>query len=391
MSLLIWALTCCLAVLFADAQAVPMQLGTSGLQEVTSFDVFVDGRTIHLLVSGKIAGEQSQRLHYVYSEDGGATWSPPVSIDTGKTPPHEPSPTNAVQIAARGKHLLAIWSTSGKGWNGSGPMRTARSADGGKTWQRGASPADHRRPSDQSFVDLVADHSGTFHAIWLDDQGKDQRGLFSASSTDFGAHWGQHRRIDALTCDCCPNKLVTTNGGNLFVVYRDRDPRDMRCASSTNGGKTWRIGKQVGAFDWRFNGCPHVGAGVVAFAHGQTVHATVWTGREGRRGVYYLLSQNGGQRWSAPLRLGNDTAHHSDLAAGDATHLMAVWDSMEAGQFSIMTATSAAGGHSWSVPRPLHTSTTPVLHPRIVATPFGYRVFWMAYGTHTTWAMATVP
>lgn len=388
--ILTWGLMLPPRLLLADSQTPSVQSSASGFSDVTSFDVYVDGRTTHLLVSGKVEGEQVQRLHYLHSEDGGTTWSSPMNIDTGETPPHEPSPTNAVQIAATGEHLLAIWSTAGSGWNGSGPMRTARSSDEGKTWRRGATPAAHSRPSDQSFVDLVADQSGAFHAVWLDDEAKEQRGLFSASSTDYGEHWTQHRKIDALTCDCCPNKLAVTSPENLIVVYRDRDPRDMRCASSTNGGETWRMGKRVGAFDWRFNGCPHVGAGVVTFNQGQTVHATVWTGREGRRGVYYLTSRDGGRHWSAPFRLGSDTAQHSDLAAADETHLMAVWDSLEAKHFSIMAAVSENGGRSWSAPRLLHSSITPVLYPRIVATPFGYRVFWMEQGKHTTWGMATV-
>jgi hypothetical protein len=388
--LLICALLLSPPLLLADSRTPSLPSSASGFSDVTSFDVYVDARTIHFLVSGKREGEQSQGLRYLHSEDGGATWSSPVNIDTGEAPPHASSPTNAVQIAAVGEHLLAIWSTTGGGWNGYGPMRTARSADGGKTWRRGASPAGHSRPSDQSFVDLVADQNGAFHAVWLDDRAKDQRGLFAASSTDYGEHWAQHRMIDALTCDCCPNKLVTTTPGLLFVVYRDRDPRDMRCASSTNGGQTWRRGKRVGAFNWRFNGCPHVGAGAVVFNRGQTVHATIWTGRDGGRGVYYLVSHTSGQHWAAPFRLGNDTAQHSDLAALDAAHLMAVWDSLEAGHFCIMTAVSEDGGHSWSAPRLLHGSLTPVQYPRLVATPLGYRVFWIEHGTHTTWAMAAV-
>jgi hypothetical protein len=48
---LIWAMPCFPALLFADPRAAPVQSGTSGLHEITSFDVYVDGRTIHLLVS----------------------------------------------------------------------------------------------------------------------------------------------------------------------------------------------------------------------------------------------------------------------------------------------------------------------------------------------------
>jgi hypothetical protein len=292
-----------------------------------------------------------------------------------------------VQIAAAGEHLIAIWSTPGNGWEGYGPIVTPLSADGGKVWRHGANPADHRQSSDQSFVDVVADRGGVFHLVWLDERAQDQRALFFASSTDYGGHWSRHRMIDALTCDCCPNKITATAEGALYVIYRDRNPRDMRLAHSPDGGRTWQQQDRVGSFDWFFDGCPHVGAGLMALERGQTLHATVWTGQEGRRGVYYLASHDGGRQWSVPMRLDHENAQHSDLAASDPTHLMAVWDSVEAGTFAIVTAASADGGRSWSPPRRLHESAKPVSYPRIVATPFGYRVFWLEHTDTVVWAM----
>lgn len=372
----------------ATMASSPITSSTSGLTTVSSFDVYSDGATLHLLVSGTVGEDKTQRVHYSRSDDGGATWADAVRIETGETPPHSPSPANAVQIAAAGEHLIVIWSTAGNGWGGHGPIVTALSADGGKVWRRGANPADHRQPSDQSFVDVVADRSGVFHLVWIDDRAQDQRALFFASSTDYGEHWSRHRMIDALTCDCCPTKITATAEGALYVIYRDRNPRDMRLAHSPDGGVTWQQQGRVGSFDWFFDGCPHVGAGLVALAaHGQTLHATVWTGQEDRRGVYCLTSHDGGQQWTVPIRLGHENAQHSDLAASDATHLMAVWDSVEAGTFTIVTATSKDSGHSWSSPRRLHESAKPVSYPRIVATPFGYRTFWLEHTDTVAWVM----
>jgi photosystem II stability/assembly factor-like uncharacterized protein len=386
---LTWSLALVPARLFADSPVTLVQSGSSGLHDITSLDVYVDARTLHLLVSGKMEGDPTQHLRYSPSEDDGETWVPPVQITTDAGPPHHPDPGNSVQIAATGNHLLAVSSITGKGWHDYGPIATALSSDGGKTWRRGASPRGYHRLSDQSFVDTVAHHTGRFHLIWLDDRPDQKRALHSATSKDYGAHWRTARVVDGLTCDCCANKLIATQD-KLLVLYRDRDPRDMALATSDNGGKSWRQQGRVGDFSWQIEACAHTGGGLVATNQSHTIHTTVWTGREDRRGVSYLASQDGGRRWSTPAPLGDNLSHHNDIAALNAQHLLAVWDQAEAKHFSIFASRSDDGGKTWLSPWPLRQAATPVLWPRVVATPLGFRVFWLEQQERTTWTMTKI-
>lgn len=82
---------------------------------------------------------------------------------------------------------------------------------------------------------------------------------------------------------------------------------------SVYGGATWGAPARVGPFDWGFNGCPHVG-GALAVSGGR-LHALVWTGKDGRAGLYASSSGEGGAKWSGMTKVGGPGAKHSDLAA----------------------------------------------------------------------------
>jgi hypothetical protein len=212
--------------------------------------------------------------------------------------------------------------------------------------------------------------------------------LVAASSTDQGASWGAKQLIDEETCTCCANNLITLATGKHYVIYRDAVPRDMGLASTAAEGSPWQRHGHVGQFAWDFSGCPHVGAGLVAT--GERLHATVWTGHPEQLGVYYLLSEDGGQSWSAPRRFGGEQAHNSDIAALDAKRLLAVWDTAQENSFSIVAMRSNDGGQTWQPPQVVRHTTTPVSWPRAVATASGFRVFWIEQQEQPSWATATV-
>jgi photosystem II stability/assembly factor-like uncharacterized protein len=367
----------------------------SGLSTLTSFDVYADGRTLHVLASGTLGLDPTERLHYQRSEDGGATWSEPIRIETAQPPPYEPAFTHTVQIAGRGSYLVAAWETKGTGWGEYGPLALALSADSGQTWRSGPSLTTNGDTYEQSFYDLETDASGVFHLVWLEDGKPEKEGdtfyssaLVAASSTDQGASWGAKQLIDEETCTCCANNLITLATGKHYVIYRDAVPRDMGLASTAAEGSPWQRHGHVGQFAWDFSGCPHVGAGLVAT--GERLHATVWTGHPEQLGVYYLLSEDGGQSWSAPRRFGGEQAHNSDIAALDAKRLLAVWDTAQENSFSIVAMRSNDGGQTWQPPQVVRHTTTPVSWPRAVATASGFRVFWIEQQEQPSWATATV-
>ena len=298
------------------------------------------------------------------------------------------------QLAAAGDRVVAIWTTDGTDQWGSGPMATALSDDGGKTWRSGPNPADDGSTTGHGFIDIAADPAGTFHLTWLDSRDGKQ-GLRYARSEDGGKSWSANVTAKAATCECCSNVIVASAPGEVAILFRDGNPRDMRLVRSRDRGQHWLPPTTAGGFDWQFNGCPHVGGGLALVGNGASAvfHALTWTGKSDRTGVYHVALANGDQPASEPKQLGDPTASHPDLAVDAQGRLAAVWDSRAGETPGIWGATSADAGKSWGVPRRLSAEEAAATHPRIVAMRSGFRAFWTqeCAGKPTIWATALLP
>lgn len=363
-------LAACLAAGAAFAGSAPHQHGAQA--GVCSLDVYPAGRVIHLLVGEKTAHGGNAGLRALRSSDSGATWSEPVRVDAGNRPAYGLRRGNDAQIAASGDRLIAVWQTAGTDAWGGGPMATALSADGGKTWSAGPNPADDGSTEGHNFMDIAADGRGVFHLVWLDTRGG-RRGLRSAHSADAGRTWSANRTIDPETCECCANTLLASPAEGAWVLYRNKSPRDMAAASFTGDG--WRKPVTVGAFGWQFEGCPEVGSGLCRLPDG-TLHAAVWSGKEKQTGVHHLASKDNGATWSEAHSLGGSMARNPDAAASPGGEVAVVWDTYEDNAPCIRGAVSKDGGQTWTSTPRLSSATARAEHPRVVPVESGFRVFW---------------
>ncbi|MEQ1531020.1 MAG: exo-alpha-sialidase, partial [Methylococcales bacterium] len=348
-----------------------------GLLDVAGFDVTVDQQALHVLVAGTHNdGDKKLQLRYLHSEDGGKHWSNPVIIDMQLPVAATNKAGNDVQLAVSGQHLMALWQSSGE-LPGMGPLASAYSQDGGKTWHAGANPAADMN-GDQSHSDLAVDAQGVFHAVWLaDPEENGYQSLRYARSNDVGQHWQAAQRLDDSTCSCCWNTLKITPAGELNILYRDMQPRDMALLQSHNHGETWQQAGLVGKFNWQFDGCPHIGGGLaVSQTDGNTaLDSVVWTGEEHQQGLYHLHSADNGKTWAKPYKLGEHPMH-SDIAVNAAGVATAVWDEREPDGAGIFTAQTMDAGLSWSKPKRLSQAGNSATHPRVVATATGFMVMW---------------
>jgi hypothetical protein len=349
---------------------------------VASLDVCVDGATTHLLLAIAEPGK-SARVEHRRSQDGGASWSEPVVVDVGRAP-HSPSRTNDLQIAARAEQVLAAWTTSGTGFMGSGPLVTAISHDGGRSWSRGANPADDNNDKGHAFVDLAADGTGKLHAVWLDGRSGKQ-GLITSSSEDQGRSWRANTVLDPRTCECCWN-TISSDGDVVAVLYRASAPRDMRLLLSRDRGATWNPGVPAGEFKWAIEACPHVGGGLGwSGDEGRRVlHAVVWTGAEGLAGVHHLQTADGGRTWSAPHPFPIPRARQASVA-GERERVVVACTANDGSGNAVWSQTSDDGGATWGLPERLSDADDEVAHPKVIATTQGLRVFWSAKPVDGKW------
>lgn len=328
---------------------------------VLSVDIQQQNGKVHLLL-GKQQGDDKS-LWYQSSTDQGSTWSEPVLIqDKVKA---KFSRGNDAKLAVQGDNLVAVW----MGWKenvrfNAGPMQMARSADGGQTWQLIDSAADWQGAHGFFAMD---GNDKDMSLVWLDnrDKAKGYQGLRYSNSTDGGLTWQANKTLDKQTCSCCWNTAKYDQAGDLFVLYRDKKPSDMAMAKVSTDQQFERL-NTVGAFDWDFAGCPHIGGGI-AFDQQQTIHTVVGTAHEKHAGVHYQYSGDGGLTWSDSQRMGDDTAVHSDIAVTVNNQMIATWDHITEHGLQVVYATKPKNSAEWSDPQVISTPKMSATHPRIEA------------------------
>lgn len=341
--------------------------------DLMSFDVYAEGSVLHALFAAATDTPKQPYVGYIRSDDGGRHWSAPIPIGQHAEATLESSAGNEIQIAAAGDSVLAVWQVTGE-IPGMGPLQAIYSLDGGQHWQPGANPTGAE--TDQSHPDLVADRQGRFHLVWLDDRDENgYQGIRYARTSDAGQTWQLAQTIDESTCSCCWNRLLIGPNEQVNVLYRDMEPRDMALAQSNDAGQGWCRLSTVGEFNWIFDGCPHNG-GALAWA-ANTLQALVWTGAEGKAGLYHLSSSDNGRSWSLPQAMGGGAlAFHSDIAA-IGQHVLALWDARGADGSVVLLSESFDNGMHWSPARQLSASGSSAQFPRLVATPSAWLAMWV--------------
>src|SRR5690349_13947447 len=344
-------------------------------QGVLSVDVYAAGDTVDVLTAERVGASAAPTLWYRRSIDGGKTWAAPVRVGEGMPVPHQPHRANDPQIASSGQQVIVVWASAGRGYRSSGPMVTALSNDGGRTWKRGPNPADDDRYDGHGFADLAA-RGGRFHLTWLDKRSGAQ-GVRYAYSNDAGSSWSRNVSVRATSCECCWNTLLPARDRSVYLLFRGKAPRDMGIASSGDDGVSWKPLGAVGAFNWQIEACPETGGALATTRQGasERLHALVWTGQSGQRGLHYVSSRDGGSGWTHGTRFGSEFAQRADLA-GRGEELVAVWDDIAGQNGAVFMSRSTNDGAEWSKPMKLSAERASAIYPRVVATNSGFLVLW---------------
>jgi hypothetical protein len=348
---------------------------TYSSDSVMSVDVKYVDDTVHLLLGKKINGADS--LWYQTSADQGETWSEAINITKGQSIKARVTRGNDARLAVQGDHVVVVFGSRKEGApHSAGPMMAMASDDSGQTWQKINSPADWLEGSHGFFaMDANADEMSL---VWLDSRttrgdGATQ-GLRYAKSIDGGLTWSANQTLDERSCACCWNTAQYHND-DFYVLYRDKDPSDMTLGKM-NTQQEWQALSTVGEFNWGFQGCPHIGGSIAFGGKDKLLHSTVGTGHSEKTGTYYLRSEDMGNTWATPVRLGGETAVHSDLSVSANGDVLAAWDMITETGFQIVAAQSDNQGLDWAEHVMLSAPGVGASHPRTVALKSGFLVLW---------------
>jgi len=271
-------------------------------------------------------------VHASYSTDAGHTWQPAEGADPKN---YRVSGDVSVAFDNHGHAFLCYIAFDKLGtfnyW-ARGATRNGifvrRSLDGGKTWE-----ADHIPVAEQPtaagipFEDkpyIVADntksrYAGNLYIGWTRWRLSDSQMVFSRS-TDDGKTWSKPIEIDAH-----PGLPRDDNGaaegfagvvapdGKLYAIWSQGD--DIMLTTSRDGGETFSHARPVihtapimFAVDTleRANGFPQIAIDPKT----KRLYVTWSDYRNGDLDVFVATSDDGGKRWTAPVRVNDDPVHN---------------------------------------------------------------------------------
>jgi len=184
----------------------------------------------------------------------------------------------------------------------------SRSADAGATWSKPIKVNDDGTASEHGFVSLWPDGADGIGVAWLDGRRTGggegshggHRGAMSLRAARFDATLARSldAEIDAMTCDCCQTDAAPTARGPL-LVYRDRDPQEIRDIAATRRDATgWSAPRPVHADRWTMPACPVNGPSVAA--RGEDAIVAWYTAAGGESKVQVARSRDAGAGFGAP-------------------------------------------------------------------------------------------
>ncbi len=361
---------------------VQTDLLPTGLESIHTLDVYSDNSIIHALVSGKATDSKKNVVHYLQSQDFGASWSQAINVITVNKSVKKSKRGDDFQIAAYQNRIIAAWKTVGaEPWVGNIAM--SYSDDYGKSWKALPSPINSNLSAiDQGYFDLSADKQGQFHFSWLDDREEkgDTQGLRYARLTENNGlyQWIDQQTLEADACTCCWTKMVSDQNGETHLLFRDDNPRDMKMISTQMFGEKWpEQSETVWPFNWEFIGCPHQGGALTSSQseHQTFLHSLVWNGDAKNRGLFYIQSSANKTTPPQLTPIGDNTCSSGDIAATE--HKLATVYTCSTIDAKILIAQfSSDNGVSWPNKIILNRKDSAPSHPRVIATKTGFRFFW---------------
>ena len=230
-------------------------------------------------------------------------------------------------------------------------------------------PANLTNTTNASYYPSVARDDDGIHVAWLELTSGGGRTIYYRRSTNNGASWTQAGNLSSLSGEPW-HPIIISAGGSLHVTWNDqRTPNSsIYYRRSDDGGDTWSAEKLAALY---LPGDFVLGRLGIA-VNGQNIYIAVYANVSGIPTLHVLRSSNGGNTWSAPVKIAevggiNSQSRPSISCHGGAVHVM--WQEMafSPSRDLIKYSRSLDGGSTWSATQVFIETTESLLYPTIIS------------------------
>lgn len=431
------------SILIASLAALGLSAAPSSSTDLVTLKI--DGRTnatpwvatagSYVAVTWGATAEGKTDVFVAVSRDRGRTFGKPVQVNTvagearlgGELPPR-------VAIVARQKgdaEVAVLWTTRVQtGETRVTEIKTARSRDGGRTFDAPIALQSSGAVGDRGWPALALDDRGTAHAVWLD-----HRGLAAAKHEHKAGHAGHEghaaaadlvamahssglyyatvadkspaaeREVTTGVCYCCKTAIATGADGAVFAAWRHvyrGNLRDIAMSTSRDGGQTFSAARRVSEDHWEIQGCPDDGPAMAVDASG-TVHLvwpTVVGSAETPEGALFYATTKDGRTFTPRVRiptLGSPKPMHPQIAIDGTGRVAVAWDEILDGGRVAVARELRPGGGTAAADRPATfgepvrlASTGAAMYPVLAGSADGFVSVWTS-GTGDASVIAVRP
>lgn len=251
-----------------------------------------------LVLAGWMDERAERSCAFTFSTDGGATWSTNVAIANSSSFVGDP----AVAIDGGGT-LYAVCQQYLNSRGTAGEVKVMTSTDRGATW---SSVRTIQSAPDKPWL-AGGSEDGVLFVSWLGSPGGIKR------STDHGMTWGAVQSTGNILHG---TTIVPSTSGLVHVAFNlDSNRNQLRYLRSHDNGVSYDAARDLvadmGVFCFSCNPRQHPIVGSAADPTGKFV-AITWTSRmpggESDDDVWVLYSKDGGDNWSKPIRVNDNTS-----------------------------------------------------------------------------------
>lgn len=301
------------------------------VSNVSAPSVTVDPNNDNIYLSYFETKNNLTNVYLSISKDKGITFSDPVRVNDKEGDANQyPWTKTKIEIGPQNEVYL-LWHVIDESNEefvyGLSSLRLAKSIDGGLTFMPTTSPGNDTL-TEKAFFDMAVSNNNTVFISYLDSLSNVTDFTISypsevkvLKSLDGGITFDEPITIDKTACDCCKTSAVTSDDGELYMIWRHASHvdsktyengsnpynyedklekgviyeviRDVYVTHSTDNGEAESFVKPVlvNEDNWFMNGCPGAGPDLDFDSKGN-LHVGWFTGGGNQPGTYYTNSTN---------------------------------------------------------------------------------------------------